>query len=176
VANFVYIATSLDGYIAAIDGGLNWLYEIPNPNNDDYGYTEFLSGIDAIVMGRGTYEKVLSFEQWPYEKPAFVLSRTLTSVPDALADKVEFIKGDLKPLVRELNARGYQNLYIDGGKTIQSFLAEDLIDVMIIARIPVLLGNGIPLFGKMTHDIKFSHQKTDIYGDIVKSFYTRVRP
>jgi len=172
VANYVYIATSLDGYIATEDGDVDWLSEIPNPNNSDYGFNDFIQKIDAIVMGRNTFEKILSFGQWPYPKKVFVLSNKLKEIPEELTDKVEIIAGDIKSVTAGLNKRGFLNLYIDGGKTIQSFLKENLIDEMIITRIPILLGSGIPLFGKLEKPIRFDLVETEILDDLlVKSHY-----
>lgn len=176
MANYVYIATSLDGFIATKDGGLDWLFEIPNPEKSDYGYAEFMSGIDAIVMGRNTFEKVLTFDFWPYDKPVFVLSNRLSSVPRHVADKAEIVRSNMRTLVEKLNKRGYLNLYVDGGRVIQSFLEEDLIDEMIITRVPILLGEGIPLFGKVSKVLKFRLKKTESLNEtLVKSYYTRIR-
>ncbi len=176
MANYVYIATSLDGFIAASDGGLDWLNEIPNPENNDFGYAEFMSGIDAVVMGRKTFEQVLTFDFWPYDKPIFVPSRSKVSVPMELENKAETVIGNPKELVDQLKELGHQNLYIDGGITIQGFLEEDLIDEMIITRVPILLGSGIPLFGKLTRRLHFSHERTEVLNEIlVKSYYKRVR-
>ena len=177
MANYVYIATSLDGFIATPDGGIEWLDEIPNPDQSDFGYSEFMTRVDAIVMGRNSFEKVLTFGTWPYEKPVFVLSSTLKQVPDNLVDTVEIVSGkDLKTLVEQLDKRGYHHLYIDGGRTVQSFLAEDLIDELIITRVPIVLGNGIPLFGSLTRALRFKHQKTEIFNNmLVKSAYIRLR-
>ncbi|MGY5852094.1 MAG: dihydrofolate reductase family protein [Candidatus Thorarchaeota archaeon] len=172
--NYVYIATSLDGYIAAIDGGLDWLNEIPNPEKSDFGFTEFMGGIDAIVMGRKTFEQVLSFGVWPYDKPVYVLSRSRTEVPKEMEDKVEFVNASSKMLTKHLNELGHQNLYIDGGVTIQSFLDDDLIDEMIITRIPILLGDGIPLFGKLSQRLNFSLVNVEVLNNmLVKSHYAR---
>src|SRR5512139_253634 len=102
MTNYVYIATSLDGYIASSDGGLDWLHEVPNPEQSDYGYAEFMSGVDAIVMGRNTFETVLTFGSWPYSVPVFVLSNTLEKLPESVAGKAEIIRGDLRQLVDEL--------------------------------------------------------------------------
>lgn len=176
MTNYVYIATSLDGFIATPDGGLDWLFDIPNPDQSDYGYSEFMGGIDAIVMGRNTFEKVLTFSDWPYNKPVFVLSNSLTAVPEPIVAQAEIVKGDIKSLVNQLHQRGYQNLYVDGGKIIQSFLKADLIDEMIITRVPILLGNGLPLFGQLDQSIKFNYKKTEVYDNtLVKSFYIRAR-
>jgi dihydrofolate reductase len=176
MANYVFIATSLDGFIATKEGGLDWLNEIPNPDQNDYGYNEFKSGIDAIVMGRNTFEKVLTFDFWPYDKPVFVLSNSLKSVPERLAEKAEIINGDLNVLVDKLEKRGLQNLYVDGGRVIQSFLKEDLIDEMVITWVPILLGDGISLFGKLENSLKFSLKKTESFNEtLVQSHYIRLK-
>ena len=176
MANYVYIATSLDGFIATADGGIDWLNDITNPDQSDYGFAEFMSGIDALVMGRNTFEKVINFGVWPYDKPVFVLSHSITELPEGMVGKAEIIKGEIHEVITLLNKRGYNNLYIDGGKVIQSFLKEDLIDELIITRIPILLGDGIPLFGKLDQNLKFKHVKTDTYNNmLVKSSYTRDR-
>jgi len=176
MTNYVFVAASLDGFIAEKGGELDWLNEIPNRNKIDYGYAEFLNGIDVIVMGRNTSEKVLTFDFWPYEKPVFVLSNSLTSVPKDIADKAEIVKGDLRALVEALKTRGFKNLYVDGGRVIQSFLEEDLIDEMIISRVPVLLGGGVPLFGKLSNRLKFKIVDTERFDEaLVKCHYVRIR-
>ncbi|MCG9626648.1 dihydrofolate reductase family protein [Vibrio mediterranei] len=175
MANIVYIGTSLDGYIADKNNGLDWLHDMPNPEGSDFGFAEFMDRVDGLVMGRNTLEIVLSFGvDWPYSKPVFVLSNTLTKVPEGYEDKVFLVNGKLSEIVSDLNSKGYKNLYIDGGKTIQSFLAEDLIDEMIITTIPTLLGGGISLFGELDKPLKFKHVSADRYLDcIVKNRYVR---
>jgi dihydrofolate reductase len=176
MTNIVYIATSIDGYIAKIDGGIDWLMEIPNPDDSDYGFADFMSRIDGVLMGRKTYEIVQNFDQWIYTKPVFVLTQTLDTLPGKWAHKAEIVKGDLTEVIKALNDRGIHNMYVDGGKTIQSFLALDLIDELVITTIPVLLGNGIPLFNTNNLELKFEHVETDIYyGGLVKSRYVRKR-
>ena len=126
--NIVFIATSLDGYIADKVGGLDFLSSVPNPDHDELGFPEFINSIDALLMGRKTYETVLGLGgQWPYTKPVFVLSNTLTSLPEHLQNKVAFVRGPIEEVVQQLNKRDFNNLYIDGGKLIQSFLQEDLL-------------------------------------------------
>ena len=155
-------------------GGLDWLEEVPNPEKSDFGFVEFMRGIDAIVMGRKTFEKVLTFGSWPYDKIVYVLSHGMVEVPKELKNKVEIISGNPKRLVNQLKEMGHQNLYIDGGITIQNFLDEDLIDEMIITRVPVLLGDGIPLFGKLSQRLYFIHKKTEVLNNILaKSYYSR---
>lgn len=175
MANYVYIATSIDGFIADENGGLDWLNSVPNPDGSDFGFAEFINSIDAIVMGRRTYETVLQFDgHWPYSKKVFVLSSTFKSVPLDLQDKVEVIKGTPGDITNQLNGLGYHNLYIDGGMTIQGFLAEGLIDEMIITRVSVLLGRGIPLFGESVPPTAFyaldSRKLTD---NLVQTRYKR---
>ena len=150
MANLVFIACSLDGYIAQEDGGLDWLNELPNPSVGDAGFSAFIDSIDAIVMGRKTFEKVLSFDvPWPYSKKVFVLSKTLNQVRSDLKDRVEIVQGEIPQLVKSLNQRGFERLYVDGGKAVQSFLNEQLIDEMTVSLVPVILGNGIPLFDQV---------------------------
>jgi dihydrofolate reductase len=174
MANIVYIACSLDGYIADKNGGIEWLSEIPNPDKSDFGFSEFLERIDAIIMGRNTFETVLSFGEWPYTKKVFVLSNTIQSVPDHLHDKAEIIAGDLKNILSDIYKKGFQDLYIDGGNVIQNFLKEDLIDELIITRIPILLGGGTPLFGELKKPQKYIHIKTEVINDcIIKSSYVK---
>jgi dihydrofolate reductase len=176
MSNIVYIATSLDGYIAKVDGGIDWLMEIPNPDQSDYGFADFLSRIDGVLMGRKTYEIVQDFDQWIYTKPVFVLTQTLDALPGKWAHKAEIVKGEPTEVIAALNSRGINNIYVDGGKTIQSLLSLDLIDEMIITKIPILLGNGIPLFSNGNSELKFEHIETDVYyGGLVKSRYLRKR-
>ncbi|MDA0150605.1 dihydrofolate reductase family protein [Vibrio sp. LaRot3] len=175
MANIVFIATSLDGYIADKQGGLDWLHAVPNPENLDLGFVPLMERVDGLIMGRNTFETVIGFGvEWPYSKPVFVLSNTLTEVPAELADKVSIVSGELHDVVHSLNKRGYQELYIDGGVTIQNFLQQDLIDELIITTIPVLLGGGAPLFGDLTSPLNFalSESKT-LLNAVVQSHYIR---
>ncbi len=172
--NIVYIATSLDGFIAREDGNLDWLMDVPNPDNSDFGFAEFLDRVDGVIMGRRTFDIVVGFGQWPYTKPVFVLSNTMTELPDGYTDKAEVVNGKIKDIIESLSNRGINNIYIDGGKTIQCFLKEDLIDEMIITRIPVLLGKGIPLFANFERDIKFKPVKNEVLNEhLVKTTYVR---
>jgi dihydrofolate reductase len=176
VTIFIYIAVSLDNFIATPDGGLDWLYAIPNPEQSDYGFADFIQRVDALVMGRKTFETVLSFDPWPYQKPVFVLSRTLAALPEKAIGKAELIVGGPAEVVRILGARGFHNLYVDGGRTIQGFLEADLIDEMIITRVPILLGGGVPLFGSLSKEMKFRLVSTERLNDaLVKSIYRRLR-
>ena len=171
----VYVGTSLDGFIARKDGDIDWLVKYQNKEVHD-SYKEFISRIDAIVIGRGTFEKVLSFSEWPYERKVFVLSSSLKQIPETLNEKATLISMNHAALLSYLSGKGYSNIYVDGGKVIQSFLKEDLIDELIITRVPELIGTGIPLFGDLGNDLQFKHIKTSIYSDgLVKSYYVRKR-
>jgi len=175
--NIVYIAKSLDGYIADKNGGLDWLHSIPNPDQSDMGYNKFTEGIDALIMGRTTFETVCSFDcDWPYTKPVFVLSTTLTEVPKGYEGKVALLNGSLTEIVEEVNNKGYNRLYIDGGRTIQNFLKEDFIDELIITTIPILLGGGFPLFSDLPKKLEFKHIESKVYlNEIVQDHYSRKR-
>lgn len=175
--NKVFIATSLDGYIADKNGGIDWLHSIPNPENIDMGYGLFISQIDALVMGRKTFETVCGFDMdWPYQMPVFVLSHSLTVIPETYRDKVFLVKGTLQEILGQLHEKGHYNLYIDGGRTIQSFLKEDLIDEMTITIIPYLLGGGIPLFTELPGKLEFECVDSKIYLEkIVQHHFVRKR-
>ena len=157
--NIVYIATSEDGFIATKEGGIDWLNECtPVDENDKrfFGFEKLMSSVDGLIMGRNTYEKVLSFGvEWPYSKKVFVLSTTLNKVDPKLEGKVEIVKGELLEIIKDLNKKGLENFYIDGGKTIQSFLKLNLIDEMIITIVPKILNAGIPLFENEDHSKLF---------------------
>lgn len=154
--NSVFIATSLDGYIADKNGNIDWLHSIPNPDNDDMGYTEFINGIDALIMGRTTFETVCGFDiDWPYQQPVFVLSKSLTEIPEAYQEKAFLVNGALTEVLESIHQKGLTRLYIDGGTTIRNFLKEDLIDELIITTIPVLLGGGFPLFAELPNELQF---------------------
>ncbi len=175
--NSVFIATSLDGYIADKNGGIDWLHSIPNPDNEDMGYVEFTNGIDTLVMGRTTFETVVGFDvPWPYNKPVFVLSNKLKEIPESHKEKAFLVNGTLTEILEQIHGKGYGRLYIDGGKTIQSFLKEDLIDEMTITTIPYLLGGGIPLFSELAKRLDFECVDSNIYLDqVVQNHFVRKR-
>ncbi len=151
----VYIATSVDGFIAREDGSIDWLPSGENAAGEDYGYQDFMDSVDALVMGRNTYELVLSFGKWPYgEKPVVVLSSNNLEIPKNLPGSISPLSGSPGEIVEQLSKIGYSHLYINGGKTIQSFLRKGLIQTLIITKIPILIGSGIPLFGELPQDLK----------------------
>lgn len=157
-----FIATSLDGFIARTDGGLDWLPGSDGqPMAEDVGYDDFYASVDTLVLGRNTYELVLSFGDWPYQgKHVVVLSSHYTTAMQAVSEQVTGTSAAPAELAKLLAARGARHVYVDGGKTIQSFLRAGLIGEMTITRVPVLLGDGIPLFGELEQDIRLQHLST----------------
>jgi dihydrofolate reductase len=171
----VFVGVSLDGFIARSNGDLDWLMGDGGGDSAEYGYNEFIAGIDAIVMGRKTFEKVLTFDKWYYgNKRVVVLSNQPLdlSATQARGGVVEQMAGTPAEIVSKLAASGARHLYVDGGITIQQFLRAGLIHRLIISRLPVLIGDGIPLFGSLTRDIRLSHIATRTYsGGMVQSEY-----
>ncbi|MEM6321626.1 MAG: dihydrofolate reductase family protein, partial [Bacteroidota bacterium] len=156
---------------------IDWLDTIPNPDHLDMGYYDFIEEIDALLMGRNTYEFVANYDgPWPYKRPVFVWSQTLDSIPEALKEKATLVRGSLSEVLATIHAKGYDRLYIDGGKTIQTFLQADLIDELIVTTIPVLLGQGIPLFGQLAERLWFEHVDTKVFlNQLVQNHYKRKR-
>ncbi len=174
----VYIATSLDGFIARANGDLDWLpgsdgESAATASGEDYGYHDFMASVDVLVMGRHTFEKVLSFGQWPYgDKRVVVLTNSLSNPGEGLPATVEFASGSPTKIYEELRSAGVEHVYLDGGKTIQAFLDAGLIDELILTRIPVLIGSGIPLFGPLGSDRKLRHIRSEAYANgIVQCHY-----
>lgn len=173
----VFIATSVDGYIARKDGALDWLMKQPT-KSEDHGFDAFIDSVDGLVMGRGTFEQVLSFGQWPYPKPVVVLSATLDQRdlrPD-LVGKVTVRNLPPKALLADLRDEGWKRAYVDGGKVIQSFLREGLIEDLLLTRVPILLGGGIPLFGLLDRDIDLDHVETKTFPSGLVSSRYRIVP
>jgi dihydrofolate reductase len=165
----VFVGTSLDGYIARANGAFDFL--LPG-GGEPHGYDEFMATVDALVMGRKTFETVLKFDPWLYgKKPVFVLSTgTLASAP--MGAIVERMSGDPAEIVSQLDARGIRHIYVDGGITIQRFLHAGLVQRLIITRVPVLVGEGIPLFGTLANDIHLRHVATRSFpSGLVQSEY-----
>ena len=165
----VFVGTSLDGFIARANGDLDFL---PPGGGEPHGYDEFMATVDALVIGRKTFETVLTLGAWPYgEKPVIVLSsRPLAPAPSGAV--VEGMSGAPADIVSQLAARGIHHIYVDGGVTIQQFLQAGLIQRLIITRVPVLIGAGVPLFGPLPRDIRLQHVTTRPYkSGLVQSEY-----
>ena len=168
----VYIATSADGYIATLDGGVDWLQTAGNMEADmgseDLGYQFFMESVDCMIMGRKCMEMISSMnlapEQWPYgDAHIVVLSNSIKESPENLRGKVEMYSGDIRDLINELEQKGLEHAYIDGGSTITAFLNLQLINEMTITQVPVLLGEGVPLFGKIDSVINLENAEASAY-------------
>lgn len=154
VTAHAFVATSLDGFIARRDDALDWLPQ-EKIEGEDLGYETFISGIDGLIMGRRTFEKVLTFGDWPYQKPVIILSKTLTqnAIPENLEEKAQVSQLSPCEIMNMLAKKGWKRVYVDGGHTVQSFLKEGLIDDIIVTLVPILIGEGIRLFGKTEGDV-----------------------
>jgi dihydrofolate reductase len=166
----VFVGTSVDGFIARPNGDLDFL---PEGGGEPHGYTEFMASVDALVIGRKTFEKVLTFETWPYgDKRVVVLSSRPVDLSAVRGGVVEQMAGPPADIVSQLAAGGAHHLYVDGGITIQEFLRAGLVQRLIITRVPVLIGEGVPLFGALPRDIRLHHVATRHYpSGLVQSEY-----
>jgi dihydrofolate reductase len=169
----VFVGVSVDGFMARSNGAVDFLPDNPEP----HGEREFFASVDAVVIGRKTYEWVVSYGEWPYGKMRIVVLSTeeldFSPFPKA---RVEQMSGEPAGIVAKLSASGASHLYIDGGVTIQRFLRAGLIDRLIVTRVPVLIGQGIPLFGSLPHDILLRHVRTQHYpSGLVQSEYEVLR-
>ena len=166
----VFVGTSVDGFIARPNGDLDFL---PAGGGESHGYDEFMASVDALVIGRKTFETVLNFAVWPYgNKRVVVLSSRPVDLSAARGAVLEQMAGPPAEIVSKLAASGAHNLYVDGGITIQGFLHAGLVERLIITRAPVLIGDGIRLFGALTRDLRLRHVATQHYpSGLVKSEY-----
>jgi len=173
----VFIGISVDGFIARLNGALDFL---PPGGGEPHGYTEFMAGIDTLVIGRGTYEIVLAFPEWPYagKRVAVLSSKPLDLTAARLGphDKLEQLSGEPSEIVAQLAATGTRHVYVDGGVTIRRFLRAGLIGRLIITCVPVLIGQGIPLFGTLPHDILLRHVSTKSFPSGLVSTEYQVLP
>ncbi len=169
-----FIATSLDGYIARPNGQLDWLENATEKDSkQDFGYFDFMRNVDCVVLGRNTFEKVVSFPEWSYKNQrVVVLSKTMKNAPNHLEYPVDFFSGKVELLAVELQNLGVKKAYIDGGVTIQSFINAKLLDDIIVTQIPILIGRGISLFGKGFDDVKLELLKSNAFDNgFVQSHY-----
>jgi dihydrofolate reductase len=166
----VFVGASVDGFIARSNHDLDWL---PADGGEPHGYDEFIATVDAIVIGRNTFEKVLSFDAWPYPgKRVVVLSSRPLDLSAVTSGEVQQMSGSPAEIVSRLAASGAHHLYVDGGVTIQRFLSAGQVQRLVITRVPVLIGDGIPLFGSLPHDVRLHHVATRHYpSGLVQSEY-----
>jgi dihydrofolate reductase len=165
----VFVGTSVDGFIARRSGDFDFL---PEGGGEPHGYDEFMASVDVLVIGRNTYEKVLSFEQWPYGDKRVVVLSSRAIAPNIRGAVIEQMSGSPAEIRDRLAASGAAHAYIDGGITVQRFIRARLVQRLIITRVPVLIGEGIPLFGALPHDVQLRHIQTKSYpSGLVKSEY-----
>lgn len=158
----LYIAASVDGFIATPDGGVAWLDPF-NGTGEDYGYAEFLKTVDTLVMGSKTYEQSLTFGAWAYPRKRSVVmtTRALKKPEEA---EVEFYSGKVTSLVQRLKDEGADHVWLVGGAAlVQEFLQEDLVDELMLFEVPIILGEGISLFGDLKKKITMKLLKTRSY-------------
>jgi dihydrofolate reductase len=170
----VFVGTSVDGFIARKNGSFDFL---PADGGEPHGYEEFMASVDALVIGRNTFDVVRAMPAWPYgQKRVIVLSSHAVNLSDVRDGVVEHMAGSPEEIVAKLNASGAKHLYVDGGITIQRFLRAGLVDRLIITRVPVLIGEGIPLFGPVPRDVRLEHVSTQTFrSGMVKSEYRVLR-
>ncbi len=176
----VFVAMSLDGFIARVDGSIDWLeaFQAGLPAGEDGGFQAFFDAVDVLVLGRHTFEQVLSFPTWPYgDKPVVVLSRWPLVIPEELRARVSHSSAAPADLCRRLAKGGLKHAYVDGGLTIQAFLGAGLVDELTLTLVPVLLGRGKPLFGPLADDVRLRSLSTrDIAGGLVQVRYEVLHP
>jgi dihydrofolate reductase len=170
----VFVGASVDGFIARQNGDLDWL---PTGGGEPHGYDEFIAGVDTILIGRKTFETVLTFGAWPYgDKRVVVLSSHPVDLSAVRGGIVEQMSGPPPAILSELAAGGARHVYVDGGITIQGFLRAGLIDRLVVTRVPVLIGEGIPLFGSLPRDVRLRHVVTRSYpSGLVQTEYDVLR-
>src|SRR5512134_3573709 len=159
----VFVGVSVDGFLARPDGAFDFL---DSGGDEPHGYEEFIATVDTIVMGRKTFETVLGFDSWPYgERPVVILSSQPVELSKAArrGARVEQMGGPPADIAARLSGRGAQHVYVDGGITIQRFLRANLVNRLVISRVPVLIGSGIPLFGALERDVSLRHIATKAF-------------
>ncbi|QLZ68763.1 dihydrofolate reductase [Legionella sp. PC1000] len=173
----VFIATSMDGFISRDDGSIDWLMKVNSlvPEGEDGGYQSFISSVDGLIMGRNSFEQVLTFDEWPYgDLPVVVMSSRPMNIPKHIQKCVSSSFETPYALVQRLAKKGMKHLYIDGGITIQKFIVENLIDELTITLIPILLGSGRSLFGPLKHDIGLELLETKSIGSSIVQLKYRI--
>ena len=169
---YVFLGLSVDGFIARLDGDLDWLVSRGEAAGD-IGFTDFLATVDALLMGRGTYEAIVDFPEWPYGKtPVHLLSSTFAGEDRRLAG----VHRTLDDSIAALTAAGHRRVYVDGGATVRAFLARGLIRELTLSSVPVLIGSGFTLFGSLPHDVELEHLGTRVIGGSMVQTHYRVLP
>lgn len=160
-----YLGMSLDGFIAGPNDELDWLEQVDPVDGEDFGYADFMASVDALVMGRRTFEVITAMDiAWPYTKPVVVMSRSPLEIPEGVSD-CEVFTGSPAEVVAVAEQRGWSKLYIDGGQLVSSFIADGLLDELTVSILPVALGGGVPLFGTLPQHHWFAHRSTNTFAN-----------
>ena len=170
----LYIATSLDGFIARADGAVDWLTPDQEFSNEDYGYQKFLQTIDTILMGRKTYDQLLEFGPFPYEnKQCYVFTRDEAKTED---EHVQFVHENINNFVKMLKlGKGLNIWLVGGGAIINEIMPHNLIDKYIISILPILLGSGIPLFQPKSYEVRLKlDNQISFQSGLVQLHYSRI--
>lgn len=168
-----FIATSLDGFIARPDQSIDWLEDADSDATEDYGYEKFVRTVSSVVMGRKTFAKIMNFPEWPFpSQRVIVLSTTMKEVPPSVADQVQLFGGSVEDLAFLLESDRETHIYVDGSRAIQSFIQAGILSDITITTIPILIGEGVPLFGAIPKDVKLEHVTTKAFRNgFVQSIY-----
>lgn len=173
----VFLALSLDGFVARTDHSLDWLDKANEkvPETEDTGFFSFIDRMDGMIMGRGSFETMLKFGVWPYPFPVVVMSRSMTEadIPDDYKDKVRLSNKSPSDLMNEFSSMGWEKVYIDGGQLVRSFLQEGLVEELTLTIVPTLIGEGISLFGTLENgDIELELLSSQAFkGGMVQNCY-----
>lgn len=166
-----YLAASLDGN-ADTNGSVDWLNSLPNPDESDFGFADFLNSIDAILMGANTFRTVKSFGLRPYKKPVFVPGNSIKEIPEGYQEKIEILSGDLTIILQDLEQKGFNRIYADGGIVVKECLNLNVLNELVITHIPVSLGSGVPLFPISYVSMSHENMNTEVLSTgLVKSHY-----
>ncbi|MBF0379570.1 MAG: dihydrofolate reductase [Magnetococcales bacterium] len=169
----IYMATSLDGFVARNNHSLDWLMK-QKIEGEDHGFDDFMDSVNGIIMGSGSFKNVLTLGPWPYKKPVIVMSRSLVDedIPTELKGKVRLTQLSQQELMLSLEKEGWKRAYVDGGKLVQSFIRSGLIQDMTITSIPILIGDGLRLFGPVDNDIDLELTKSESFSSgLVQNHY-----
>jgi dihydrofolate reductase len=170
------MAISQDGFIARPDGALDWLDDANQgiPAGEDCGFSAFMERVDALIMGRKTFDTVREMGVWPYgDKPVMVLSRSLRCLPQGTPSSVQLAGGDPQKLLERTSASGWQRIYIDGGATVQVFWDAGLIHELVLTEVPCILGQGITLWGAggLPAYFQLQHQHVYSFGFVQRQYF-----